>query len=85
MDMNKLFSTLTFNSASTGEKYKYEIFQDLSDGEYFAVISAQQDIPTEKFGTKSVWVQIDGYLRLSSVNVPSCESECKLHFAAMCV
>ncbi|MDX7539606.1 hypothetical protein [Serratia marcescens] len=83
MGFSKLFSTLTAISARTGEKYKYEIFQDLSDGSYFAVISAQQDFATEKYGTTSVWVQVVGYLRLTSTNVPTCEEECKIHFESI--
>lgn len=85
MGFNKLLSTLTAISSLTGEKFKYEIFQDLSDGSYFAVISAQAEILTQNHGTSSVWVQIDGYLRLSSTNVPSCEEDCKRHFKEMCV
>ncbi|EJC6391907.1 hypothetical protein MZT64_001419 [Serratia marcescens] len=83
MEFSKLFSTLTAISTRTNEKYKYEIFQELSGGSYFAVISAQQDFVTKKYGTKSVWVEIEGCLRLTSTNVLTCEEECKRHFESM--
>ncbi|PHM64107.1 hypothetical protein Xsto_03304 [Xenorhabdus stockiae] len=82
MQASKLFSTLTFISQKSFETYKYEIFQGINDGEYFAIISAQQDIDTIKYGTKSVWIEIET-LRLSARNAPACEDECKFHFKSI--
>lgn len=88
--MNKLQSTLTFIGARKSHSFKYEIFQDMKQGNsYFAVLSTQVGIPTDlcaddrNFGCRGVWVQIDGYLRMGATTISGCETECELHFEAM--
>ncbi|WP_286876703.1 MULTISPECIES: hypothetical protein [Pantoea] len=80
MEKSKLMSTLKFVSVA-GESYKYEIYQDYSNSNYYAVISSQQEIETEKYGRRAVWVEINSYLRLAPLNPDACEEECKAHFA----
>jgi len=80
MEKSKHISTLKFIS-DAGDSYKYEIFQDYIDSGYYAVISAQQDFDTEKYGRCAVWVEINSYLRLAPSHPDACEQECKAHFA----
>lgn len=75
----KLSLTLMF-SASDGEKYKYEIFQDIPGYDFSAVLSVRQNIETEKYGEVSAWTEIIDFMRLRSQNLSDCEQECKNHF-----
>ncbi|EIY5116774.1 TPA: hypothetical protein L9K38_001434 [Klebsiella pneumoniae] len=79
MEYSKLFSTLTFVS-SVGEQYKYEIYQERQDSSFYAVISAKQEIDTEKYGRSECWVEIESRIRLQPSNPMACEEECKAHF-----
>lgn len=80
MQKSKQYSTLEFTNG-IGERFKYEIYQNLGDASYYAVISTQQEIETDKYGRCSVWVEINSYLRLAPSHHEACEEECKAHFA----
>ena len=79
MKYTKLISTLIFES-SDGEKFKYDIFQDFPAADFYAVIHAQQEVSTEKYGNCPTWIVINGYLRLGPLNPVACDEECKAHF-----
>ncbi len=81
MPHHKLLSTLTFISPKAGDIFKYEIYNESGTSSHFAVISVREDVHSQKWGPCHHWIEITGYLRLSSSNLVGFEQDCINHFA----